>query len=266
MGGLVRNTRPTEGAPQLLVIEPPTDALPTVWAVLKPLSLAPLPSSLSALPGQLPALGSEATHPTGSAVARRRRHWFVEAVPLSSFQWMSAPPAATAYLSPNNAPAAFSPSTWGYQINGGIRFRRWQAYLSMGQLRRWAYYTVHENRYRVEPSPTNPHHLVRETYAVAENVALPMIGAGLGQQPLLGQGRYVVELGGNVSYLPTSDQALIGLRGGAGRRLPLSRRTELQAGLTVEYGLNRLLNERQHLVIHPLLVGIGIRIQPRSNR
>jgi hypothetical protein len=239
------------------------DALPVAWDLLKPLGVKRLANGLT---GQLPVADLAVVHPTQAAGARSRPRWFLEAVPQSSFQWMRTPPASAAYLSPVSAPGAFSPATWGYQINGGIRFRRWQAYLSTGQLRRWAYYTVNENRYRVEPSPTDPHQLVRETESVAENVALPMIGAGLSQQTLLAQGRYAVDLGGQVSYLPTSDQALLGLRGGAGRRLLLSRHTELQAGLTVEYGLNRLLSERQHLLIHPLMVGIRLRIQPRSTR
>ncbi|GAB3643159.1 hypothetical protein GCM10027423_37960 [Spirosoma arcticum] len=179
---------------------------------------------------------------------------------------MNTPQASTAYLSPVSAPRAFSPTTWGYQINGGIRFRRWHAHLSLGQLRRWAYYTVNENRYRVAPSPTDPHQLVREMQSVAENVALPMIGAGLSQQTLLAQGRYTVEVRGQVSYLPTSDQALLSLRGGVGRRLMLSQRSELQVGLTAEYGLNPLLSEQQHLFIHPLMVGIGVRIQSRSTQ
>lgn len=247
------------------VIQSPVKATSIVWTRLKPLGIMPLAHSLSTLSGQL-AVVVATVHPVQAAVARSRPRWFIEAVPQSSFQRMSAPPALTAYLSPVSAPRAFSPATWGYQINGGIRFRRWQASLSVGQLRRWAYYTVNENRYRVAPSPTDPHQLVRETQGVAENVALPMMGAGLSQQTLLAQGRYVIELGGQVSYLLTSDQALMSLRGGIGRRLPLSRRTELQAGLTVGYGLNQLLNERQHLVIHPLLVGIGLRIQPRPTR
>lgn len=247
------------------VMPPLPHAASVVWTRLKPLGVVPLAHSLNAHLGQLPVVVA-AVHPAEAAVARSRPRWFIEAVPQSSFQWMRTPPASTAYLSPVSAPGAFSPATWGYQINGGIRFRRWLAHLSMGQLRRWAYYTVNENRYRVTPSPTDPHQLVRETQGVAENVALPMVGAGLSQQTLLARGRYTVELGGQVSYLPTSDQALLGLRGGAGRRLLLSQRTELQVGLTVEYGLNRLLSEQQHLVIHPLVVGIGLRIQPRSTR
>lgn len=177
---------------------------------------------------------------------------------------MNTPQDSTAYLSNVNAPATFSPATWGYQLNGGIRFQRWQAYLSVGQLRRWAYYTVNENLYRVEPSPTDPRQLVRETYSVAENVALPMIGIGLSQQTILAQGRYTVDFGGQVSYLPTSGQILLGLRGGAARRLAVSRLTELQDGLSIEYGLNQLLSEHRQLAIHPLLVGLKFRLQPRS--
>lgn len=195
---------------------------------------------------------------------RQRLRWFVDAVPLSSFQWMHVQPTSTVYLSQVDAPAAFSPATWGYQINGGVHLRHWQAYLTLGQLRRWAYYTVNENRYRVEPSPTNPNHLVRETYTVAENVSLPMVGIGLSQERLLAQGRYALEFGGQVSYLPTSNQSLIGLRGGASRRLVMSRRMDLQIGLTAEYGLNRLLSNQRQLAIHPMVVGIGIRIQPRQ--
>ncbi|MCK8494762.1 hypothetical protein M0L20_23035 [Spirosoma sp. RP8] len=241
-----------------------TTAWPVVFAQLEIPKLSALPSSLRALPGQIPSY-EFVGHPADAAENRVNRHkqWFVEAVPLSSFQWMTSSSSSTAYLTQVNAPAAFSPATWGYQINGGLRWQRWQAYLSIGQLRRWAYYTVNENRYRMESGPTNSYQLVREKHVVAENVALPMVGVGLSQYRLLGQGRYVVELGSQVAYSPMGGQTLASLRGGASRRLPVGRRHELQAGLTTEYGLTRLTNEQQQLVIHPIVVGISVRIQPR---
>ncbi|GAB3756464.1 hypothetical protein GCM10028817_26600 [Spirosoma pomorum] len=183
-------------------------------------------------------------------------------MPLSSFQWMSAPRASAAHLSQVSAPAAFSPTTWGYQLNGGIRFRRWQAYLATGQLRRWAYYTVRENQYRVVPTASNPNQLVRQTYAVAENVALPLVGIGVSQYQSFSRDRYVADVGGQISYLPTSDQPLAGLRAGLGRQIRLRHQLAAQVGITVEYGLNRLLDEQQQLVIRPLVVGFSIRIQP----
>lgn len=256
-----RRSLSTSQNPQSSVVQPQTNAVPV--ARLKPVGILPLSSQLSAHPVQLPIIEVVPWHPVEAIVARRRRQWFVEGIPLNSFQWMSVPPVATAYLSQVKAPAAFSPATLGYQVNGGIRWQHWQAHLSLGQVRRWAYYTVNENRYRVEPRPDNPNQLVRETDAVAENVSLPLIGAGLSQERLLSRGRYAVDLGGQATYLPTSQQALIGLRGGVGRRLAVSRTIELQVGLRVEYGLNRLLSERQQVVIHPLLIGIGFRIQPR---
>ncbi|MBC8155172.1 MAG: hypothetical protein H7Z72_19960 [Bacteroidetes bacterium] len=177
---------------------------------------------------------------------------------------MRTSPVSTAYVSRVNTPAAFSPVTWGYQINGGVYFQRWQAHLSLGQLRRWAYYTVNENRYRVEPSPADPHQLVRETQGIVENASLPIIGAGLSRVTLLAQGRYAVELGGQVSFLPTSGEQMASIRGEVARRLAVNRHVELQAGLTAEYGLTPLMSEQQQLVIHPLMIGIGLRIQPRS--
>ncbi|MBD2757458.1 hypothetical protein [Spirosoma validum] len=228
--------------------------------------LLSLPGQLGALPAQLPVTDSVSRYRVEDNGVRPTQRWFIDAVPLSSFQWMSALPASASYLSQVHAPAAFSPATWGYQVNGGVRFGRWQAHLSMGQLRRWAYYTVNENRYRVEPNPANPYHLVREAHTVAENVALPMVGAGLSQYRLLGQGRYAIELGGQFSYLPTSRQTLLGLRGGVNRRLPLSHRLELQASVVIEYGLNRLLSEQRQLAIHPVVVGFGVRIQPRLEK
>ena len=260
----IHNTHDPFPNPRLTVDQPLANTVPIEWTRLKPLGILSILSQLSTLPNHLPAIRWGAAHSVKSVVAHPSPHWFVEVMPLSSFQWMSASPTSTTYLSHVDAPAAFSPATWGYQINGGIRFQRWQANLSMGQLRRWAYYTINENRYRVESSLTNPNQLVRETYAVAENVLLPMIGIGLSQERLLAQGRYTVELGGQVSYLPTGNQTLVGLRGGARRRLPVSRNTELQVGLTAEYGLNRLLNEKHQLVIHPLVIGLGLQIQPRS--
>ena len=260
---LIRTTNSSSPDPQLAINQPLVNAVPIEWTRLKSLGILAIPSQLSTLPDHLPAISWGAPHSVKSAVAHPSPHWFVDVMPLSSFQWMSAPPASATYLSHVDAPAAFSPATWGYQINGGMRFQRWRAYLSVGQLRRWAYYTVNENRYRINPSSTDPNQLVRETYAVAENVALPMIGAGLSQERLLAQGRYAVELGGQVSYLTTSNQTLIGLRSGASRRLPVGRTMLLQVGITAEYGLNRLLNEQRQLAIHPFVVGLGLRIQPR---
>lgn len=240
------------------------ESRPVPYGLLRPLGLSLFLNQLRVLPNQLQALRLADDHAIRGAVAPRVIHWFVEAEPLSSFQWMSAPPSSTVYLSHVKAPAAFSAATWGYQLNGGIRFQHWQAYLSVGQLRRWAYYTVTENRYRLEPSPANPYQLERETNTVVENVSLPMVGAGLSQLQFLSQGRYVLELGGHLSYLPTRGQGLIGLRGGVGRRLLLSQRTELQVGLRVDYGLTRQFSEQQQLTIHPFIMGIGLRIQPRS--
>lgn len=249
---------------QSSVIQPIINTLPTRWVRLKPVEILLISSYLGTLPDQLPIIDLGPSHPVRPLVTRRRQQWFAEVVPLNSFQWMSVPPVANVYLSQVKAPAAFSPATLGYQINGGIRWQHWQAHLSLGQVRRWAYYTVNENRYRVEPHPDNPNQLVRETYAVAENVSLPMVGVGLSQETLLSGGRYAVDLGGQATYLPTSPQALFGLRGGVGRRLAMSHAIELQVGLRAEYGLNRLLSEQQQLAIHPLMIGIGLRIQPRS--
>ncbi|GAB2516699.1 hypothetical protein GCM10027085_03310 [Spirosoma aerophilum] len=175
---------------------------------------------------------------------------------------MSAPGTSTAYLSQVSTLAPFSPATWGYQLNGGIRFGRWQVYLATGQLRRWASYTVSENRYRIDPNVSSPNGLVRVTHSVAENVSLPMVGIGVSQYRLFSQNRYVVTLGGQVSYLPTSHQPLAGLRAGLGRQIPLRPHLAAQIGLNVEYGLNRLLDERQQLIIRPLVVGLGVQIQP----
>lgn len=182
---------------------------------------------------------------------------------MSNFQWMWAIPTTMLHLAQVDAPAAFSAATWGYQVNGGLQFRHWQAQLSIGQLRRWAYYTVSENRYRVEPTASNPNQLVRETYAVSENKLLPMIGAGLSQYKQLSRGRYVLNLGAQVSYLPTTGQTLAGVQGGVGRQWQLSQQTAGQVGLTIDYGLTPLLSEQQQLAIHPLVVGLRFRIQPR---
>lgn len=261
--GAGRDNSSPLSSPQSSVIQSPANTLPVVWTRLKPVGILPLSSRLSTLPGQRPIIDIVPSHPVEAVVVRRRRHWFAEVVPLNSFQWMSVSPVATAYLSQVKAPAAFSPTTWGYQVNGGIRWQHWQAHLSVGQIRRWAYYTVNENRYRVEPRPDDPNQLVRETHTVVENASLPMMGVGLSQETLLDRGRFAIELGGQATYLPTDRQALIGLRGGVGRRLAMGR-TIMQVGLRAEYGLNRLLNEQQQIVIHPLMVGIGFRIQPRS--
>ncbi|MCX6213663.1 hypothetical protein [Spirosoma sp.] len=231
-----------------------------LWAQLKPTGLLLMPGQLSTLPDHIHPFDRVASPTAKSTGAQPGWHWFVEVGPLSSFQRMSAPPAASLHLSQVEAPAAFSPATWGYQLNGGIRFQRWQAHLTIGQIRRWAYYTVNENQYRVESGPTNTSRLVRESYRVTENVALPMIGAGLSQTHHLG--RFDVAVGGELSYLPSSKQTLIGLRGGVSHGLSLSQRMELQIGLRGEYGLNRLLNEQGQLAIHPLLLGIGFRLQP----
>ncbi|MCX6215620.1 hypothetical protein [Spirosoma sp.] len=231
-----------------------------LWAQLNPTGLLHMRSRLSALPDYIPTLDRVARPLAKSTGAQPGWHWFVEAAPLSSFQRMSAPPVASLHLSQVETPAAFSPATWGYELNGGIRFQRWQAHLAIGQIRRWAYYTVNENQYRIEPGSANAPRLVRESYRVNENAALPMIGAGLIQTHHLGH--FDVEVGGKLSYLPSSSQMLIGLRGGVSHGLSLSQRMELQIGLRGEYSLKRLLNEQGQLAIHPLLLGIGFRLQP----
>ncbi|GAB3747032.1 hypothetical protein GCM10028817_03850 [Spirosoma pomorum] len=248
-----------------VLVNPPATS-PVVVARLTSPAIAALPSSLHALPDRLPTNKSVA-YPADAVEnrVRRSKQWFVETVPLSSFQWMSTTSTSTVHLSQVNAPAAFSPATWGYQINGGVRWQRWQAYLSLGQLRRWAYYTVNENRFRMDFGPTNSFQQVQEKHIVAENVALPMVGGGLSQYRFLGQGRYSVELGGQVAYSLIDGQTLASLRGGAGRRLPLSPHLELQAGLLVEYGLTRLMSEQQQLTIHPFVVGVSVRLRPRLN-
>lgn len=248
---------------QSLISPSSINALPVSWTRLNFQSMLRLPSQLKALPHQLPVITRGSGPPVRVSVVQPRWRWFVDVVPLSSFQWMSVSPASSAYLSNVHAPAAFSPDTWGYQLNGGLRMGHWLAYVAMGQLRRWAYYTVNENRYWIEPTAADPHQLVRDVHTITENISLPMIGAGLSQQRLLAEGRYAVEVGGQVSYLPTSHQPFIGLRGGASRRLLLNGRTELQIGLTAEYGLNRLLSDQQQLRIHPLVLGFGLRLQPR---
>ena len=197
----------------LSVGQTPSSAFPTAIARLNPKGIRVLFRELRVLPGQLPAIGL-ASQQSSVPVADRRRYWFVKAVPLSSFQWMSTSPISTAYVSHVTPLGAFSPATWGYQVYGGICLQRWRAYLVTGQLRRWAYYTVNQNSYRLEPSPTNPCLTVRETDTVVENRSLSVIGGGLSQVTFLAQGRYAVELGGQISFLPANGQQMVSLRGG----------------------------------------------------
>ncbi|RYC69843.1 hypothetical protein [Spirosoma sordidisoli] len=234
-----------------------------VWERLKPLSLLP-PTGTFDNHLRLPsALDVTVQHLTRPVTARRSGRWFAEITQLSHFQLMTAPPNATAYLSSVGSPAAFSPTTWGVQMAGGLRWSRWQLHGSIGYLRRWAYYTVSENSYHLRSAPDNAYQLVRETYAVAENKRLPLVGLGVSQQQLLFRGRYAAELGGQISYLPTINQSLLALRGGIARQLPLVRGVELRVKLKVDYGLNQLRDEANQLTLRPLMVGIGIQVQPR---
>lgn len=251
-------------------VQQSTEPHPLALAQLRPRSpmavSVPLAVSLGTLPRQLPTADCTFVNPAQAKAARPLPQLFVEVVPQSSFQWMSASPVADAHLAQVTAPKAFSPATWGYQIRGGARFRSWQANLLAGHLRRWASYTVYQNRYRVEPSPTNPHQLVQDTYVVAENELLPVVGAGLGQYQRLSQGRYTVELGGQFSYLPTRAQTLISVRGSAARRVLIKGSSACLLSLSFEYGINQLHSEPKQLAIRPLVVGVGLQFQPGSNR
>jgi len=234
-----------------------------VWERLKPLSLLPPTGTFDNHLRLPPALDATVQHLTRPVTARRSGRWFAEITQLSHFQLMTAPPNATAYLSSVGSPAAFSPTTWGVQMAGGLRWSRWQLHGSIGYLRRWAYYTVSENSYHLRSGPNNAYQLVRETYAVSENKRLPLVGLGVSQQQLLFRGRYAAELGGQISYLPTINQSLLALRGGIARQLPLVRGMELTVKLKVDYGLNQLRDEANQLTLRPLMVGIGIQVQPR---
>lgn len=72
--------------PHSSVIQPLSNALPTGWALLTPHGFSLLPSRLLTLPDQLPVISTRPLHQVGIVVTRQRWYWFVDAIPLSSFQ------------------------------------------------------------------------------------------------------------------------------------------------------------------------------------
>lgn len=221
---------------------------------------------LLTLPG-IPILTSiaDSSAPVVPDAPRKQLRWFAEVLPQSSFQQMHVSQTVPGYLTPAGVPVAFAPATWGYQLHGGFRFGPFETYLVAGHLRSWASYTVHENRYRVEPGSATAYSAVRETYTISENRLLPLIGLGINQDKLLFKGRYQAGFGGQLLYLTASSRTLADLRAKAGRVF-CKWNYSWFTGLSVDYGLNHLMSEHKHLAIRPLLVGVVLRIQPKPGQ
>lgn len=192
--------------------------------------------------------------------------WLVSVTPLSTYQLMTVVDKPNTYVQRVDVPAAFSGSTWGYQLRAGIEWRQYDIDLSFGQIRRWAYYDLATNSFQVQPVGRNQYEVTRLEQPVAENVSLSILGASLNKQYKLGgvQSRYVARLGGAISYLPDTHQSLMWAKAMVGATFPLAKVYQLQVGPTVEYGFSRVWSTERQLIIRPYLVGAAITLRPNK--
>ena len=200
---------------------------------------------------------------TSQSIHEPSLRWFIRVAPLSTYQRMTVVAKPGTYVQRVDVPSAWSGETWGYQLSGGITWRRWDVYVSYGQVRRWAYYQLTTNDYEVEPVGNSEYQVTRREQAVAENLVLPMLGAGISRQYTLGsRKRFYGRLGGQLTYTPTSQQTLGWAQASLGINLPVGKTYQLQLGPTVDYGLSRLWSTERQLLIHPYLAGLSITLRP----
>lgn len=195
---------------------------------------------------------------------RRNISWFVRAAALNTYQQMTVIAKTGVHVQGVRAPTVWSGQTWGYQLSGGIAWRQWDAYVSYGQLRRWAYYQLATDDYEVKPTGPAGYQVSRRIETRSENVALPLLGVGISRQYILGKHqRYYARLGGQFTYVPPTQQALGWAQAGWGLNLPLGKAHRLQVGPTIEYSLNRIWSTERQLIIQPYTVGVSVALRPQ---
>ncbi|WP_375447542.1 hypothetical protein [uncultured Fibrella sp.] len=212
---------------------------------------------------QLPQQLTEATAESRPVPLR----WLASVSPLSTFQLMTIMARPETYVQQVDAPSSFSSPTWGYQVSGGLVWQQFAVQLTVGQLRRWAYYDLATNEYRIEPTGLNEYRVTRLGRSVAENSSLTMLGAGLTKEYTLGKrpGRYAARVGGQGTYLPATGQTLLWGQAALTMGIPLKNAYSLQLGPTVQYGFSPIFSNDRQLVIHPFLVGASLTIRPTAN-
>lgn len=233
------------------------------WPTLQPIGWRPASGLSAELTRTIMVSPPPASALTSQPVRPAPLRWFVRVAPLSTSQRMTVVAKPGTRVAHVDVPSAWSGETWGYQLSGGITWRQWDVYVSYGQVRRWAYYQLATNDYEVEPVGINEYQVTRRARTVAENVSLPMLGAGLSRQYTLGrQKRYYGRIGGQVTYAPNSRQTLAWTQASLGLNLSLGQTYQLQVGPVVDYGLSRLWSTERQLRIHPYLAGFSITLRP----
>ncbi|XWW48170.1 hypothetical protein JYG30_12350 [Fibrella sp. USSR17] len=214
---------------------------------------------------QLPQQSTEATAESHRASLR----WLASVSPLSTFQFMTIVTRLETYVQRVDAPATFSAPTWGYQVSGGVMWRQFAVQLMAGQLRRWAYYDLATNEYRIEATGQNEYRITRLGQSVAENSSLTLLGASLAKEYTLGLGKrpgqYAARVGGQGTYLPANGQTLLWGQAALTTAIPLRSAYSIQVGPMVQYGFSRLFSGDRQLNIHPFLVGASFTIRPTAH-
>ncbi|GAB3800074.1 hypothetical protein GCM10028819_24650 [Spirosoma humi] len=192
--------------------------------------------------------------------------WLVGVTPVSTYQWMTTVARPETYVQHVDAPAAFSAATWGYQLSGGVAWRQAVYQLSVGYIRRWAYYDLATSTFQVRSVGLNQYEVTPLKQAVVENEALFMLGASARKHWVLGgpSSPYFARLGGAFTYVPNTRQSLVWANASAGVSIPLTKAYQLQVGPSVEYGVSRLWSSQRQLIIHPYLVGATLSLQANN--
>lgn len=236
------------------------------WQSLRPLGLSDNASVLAQLKRSVLATSSALSveQPTK---ARTRIRWLASVAPLSTYQLMTVVAKPDAYIQRVHTPSALSGPTWGYQLSAGAEWRQATLQVTVGQIRRWAYYELATNTFDIESIGPKQYEVVQREQSVAENVSLTMLGLRISKQYTLGRDTspYYVQLGGEASYVPHTHQSLVWAGAGLGANLPLGKAYQLQVGPTVSYGLSRLWSAQQQLIIHPYLVGVALTLRPAAS-
>ncbi|GAB4022221.1 hypothetical protein [Spirosoma koreense] len=234
------------------------------WHALQPLSLRSVGGLRAQISRNVVARSFIATSLERPITPKTPVRWLLDGSPLSTYQLMTVVDKPDAYVQRVEAPAAFSGPTWGYQLRGGIEWRQLDLTLSLGQIRRWAYYDLATNTFQVEALGAKQYRVTRLEAPVAENVSMTMLGASVRKLHSLGgaNSRFFVRLGGDLTYVPDTRQSLIWASAMVGATLPLLKTYQLQLGPTVEYGFSRIWSTERQLIIRPYLVGASITLRP----
>lgn len=189
--------------------------------------------------------------------------WFFSAAPFSTYQRMTIVPKTDTYVRNVTSPNPWSSQTWGYQLSGGIRWSGWDVALSYGQLRRWAYYDRAIDAYEIKPSGPTAYQVTRQTEAVAEDVALSLVGIGIARtQEWSKHRRYYARAGAQLSYVLPTHQALGWLETSWGLTLPVGNQYRLQVGPRLAYSLSDIWSTDRQLRIHSYTAGLSLTIRP----